>query len=85
MDGIKANVHNQVAAAMLKFDDESKKGKFTVIGAVLDFTDDLHQSAGKLNIINVNGETDLAKLENLESLLPKTKAPAATRRKKAAH
>lgn len=84
MDGIKANVHNQVAAAMLKFDDELKEGKLTMIGAVLDFTDDLHQGADKLNIINVNGETDPAKLENLESLRPKTKGPSA-KSKKTAH
>ena len=84
MAGIKANVNNQVAAAMLKFDDELKEGKLTVIGAILDFADDLHQGAGKLNIINVNGETDLAKLENLESLLPKAKGSAA-KSKKAAH
>lgn len=83
MDGIKANIHNQVAAAMLKFDDELREGKLTVIGAVLDFTDDLHQGAGKLNIINVNGETDSAKLENLESLLPKPKGPSAKSRKTA--
>lgn len=84
MAGIKANVNNQVAAAMLKFDDELKEGKLTVIGAILDFADDLHQGAGKLNIINVNGETDLAKLENLESLLPKAKGSAA-KSKKTAH
>lgn len=84
IDGIKANVHNQVAAAMLKFDDELKDGKLTVIGAILDFADDLHQGAGKLNIINVNGETDPSKLENLESLLPKPKGPAS-KSKKAAH
>ena len=84
MAGIKANVHNQVAAAMLKFDDELKEGKLTVVGAILDFADDLHQGAGKFNIINVNGETDLAKLEDLESLLPKAKISAA-KSKKTAH
>lgn len=82
--GVKANVHNQVAAAMLKFDEEIRAGKLTVIGAVLDFADDLHLGAGKLNVINVNGETDLIKLANLENLLAKPKAPA-TSPKKAAH
>lgn len=83
LDGVTANVHHQVAAAMLKFADELKERKLVVIGAVFDFADDMHQGAGKLNIINVNGETDPAKLEKLESLLEK---PAATKKqKKAAH
>ena len=73
IDGVKANVHNQVAAAMLKFDDEVKARKLVVVGAVLDFADDLGQGAGKLNIINVNGETDLTKLANLGGLLVKPK------------
>jgi len=77
MAGVKANIHNQVATAMLKFDEELKEGKLTVVGAVLDFADDLHQGAGKLSIINVNGETDLAKLANLEALLNKPKAHVA--------
>lgn len=51
--------------------DSYKEGQLTVIGAVPDFADDLHQGAGKLNIINVNGETNLVKLDNLEALLAK--------------
>jgi carbonic anhydrase len=74
IDGVKANVNNQVAAAMLKFDDELREGKLTVIGAVLDFADDLHQGTGKLSIVNVNGETNAAKLANMESVLTKAKA-----------
>jgi carbonic anhydrase len=66
-----------VAAAMLKFDDELKEGKITVIGAVMDFADDLHQGTGKLNIININGETDSNKLNNIEAVLKarKNKSP----------
>lgn len=74
VDGVKANVNNQVATAMLKFDDELKEGKITVIGAVLDFADDLHQGTGKLSIINVNGETDANKLLNIEAVLKSKKA-----------
>lgn len=80
LDGVIANVHNQVAAAMLKFGDELKEGKLTVVGAVLDLADDMHQGPGKFNIINVNGETDPAKLASLESLLGK--ARAGTKQKK---
>lgn len=73
IDGVKANVNNQVAAAMLKFEDELKKKKLTVIGAVLDFADDLHQGTGKLSIINVNGETNSANLAKIGSVLTKAK------------
>jgi len=41
---------------------------------VYDFADDMKQGAGKLNVININGETDPAKLHSMP-------APAA----KAAH
>ncbi len=81
MAGVKANVHNQVVSAMLKFDEEVKEGRLTIIGAVLDFADDLHQGAGKLHIINVNGETDANKLANLESLLTKSNTQLTLKRK----
>lgn len=81
LEGVKANVHNQVAAAMLKFDEELKEGKLTVVGALLDIADDAQKGAGKLLIINVNGETDPNKLEDLSNLFPKTQ-DAAKRSKK---
>ncbi|MDD2701734.1 MAG: carbonic anhydrase [Sideroxydans sp.] len=69
MDGVHANVHNQVSAAMIKFGEEMRKGELVVIGAVMDFADDMHSGAGKLHIINVNGESDRKKLENVKALL----------------
>ena len=63
IDGVKANVNNQVAAAMQKFSDKVKSGQLLVVGAVYDFSDDMKQGAGKLNIINANGETDAQKLK----------------------
>ncbi len=69
MDGVQANVHNQVSAAMIKFADEIRKGELVVIGAVMDFADDIHSGAGKLHIINVNGESDRNKLGNVKALL----------------
>lgn len=77
IDGVKANVHNQVTGARLKFAEEIGTGQLVVIGAVMDFADDLHQGAGKLHLINVNGETDPAKLENVGALLAKLKPKAA--------
>lgn len=68
INGVKTNVNNQVAAAMSKFAEEVKEGHLTVVGAVFDFSNDMKQGAGKLNIVNVNGETDPAKLRNLDEL-----------------
>lgn len=74
IDGVKANVNNQVAAALKEWAEQVKKGELLVVGAVYDFADDMKQGAGKLNIININGETDPDRLRNMP-------APAA----KAAH
>jgi carbonic anhydrase len=76
-DGVKANVHNQVTAAMIKFAEEIQAGHLTVIGAVMDFADDLHQGSGKLHLININGETDPTKLQNVGALLAKNKPKPA--------
>ncbi|TNC98916.1 MAG: hypothetical protein FD121_568 [Gallionellaceae bacterium] len=62
IDGVKANVNNQVAAASKEFADKVKSGQLLVVGAVYDFADDMKQGAGKLNIININGDTDAAKI-----------------------
>ena len=56
--GIDANVNNQVIYALKKFDHEVKEGKLTVIGAIYDFRNDLHQGQGRLVITNINGNTD---------------------------
>ncbi|HEX5338654.1 MAG TPA: carbonic anhydrase [Gallionella sp.] len=62
IDGVKTNVNNQVTAALKEFDEKVKEGELLVVGAVYDFADDMKQGAGKLNIININGETDPAKM-----------------------
>lgn len=77
IDGVKTNVNNQVAAALKEWSEQVKAGHLLVVGAVYDFADDMKQGAGKLNITNINGETDPAKLRNMP-------APAA-KAAKAAH
>jgi len=62
IEGVKTNVNNQVAAANAEFADKIKEGHLIVIGAVYDFADDMKMGAGKLNIINVNGQTDATKI-----------------------
>lgn len=63
INGVKTNVNNQVADALKEFADKVKSGQLLIVGAVYDFSDDMKQGAGKLNIINVNGETDAAKIK----------------------
>ncbi len=67
IDGVKANVNNQVAKALELFGDKVKEGHLLVVGGVYDFADDMKQGAGKLNVINVNGETDAAKIQQVLS------------------
>lgn len=71
IDGVKTNVNNQVAAALKEWADKVKNGELLVVGAVYDFTDDMKKGAGKLNIINMNGETDPAKLRNTSTVAAK--------------
>ncbi len=68
MDGVRTNVNNQVAAAMKKFRHEVKQGELTVVGAVYDFANELGHGYGKLNIINLNGDTSGARI-NASKLL----------------
>lgn len=70
IEGVKLNVNNQVAAADAEFADKIKEGHLVVIGAVYDFADDMKMGAGKLNIINVNGETDASKIAAALSAKP---------------
>lgn len=62
IDGVKMNVNNQVDVAIKEWDKDVKEGHLMVVGAVYDFSDDMKEGAGKLNIININGETDPAKI-----------------------
>lgn len=75
IEGVKTNVNNQVAEATKEFADKVKAGHLLVIGAVYDFADDMKQGGGKLNVINVNGETDAAKVK--AALSGKPAAPKA--------
>jgi len=73
INGVKTNVNNQVSAALKEWNDKVKNGELLVVGAVYDFADDMKKGAGKLNIININGETDPAKIRNMPALAGKEK------------
>ena len=66
MNSIKLNVNYQVGAARAKFEREVSDGQLTVVGAIYDFSNEMRQGQGKLNIINVNGETDATKIAALD-------------------
>jgi carbonic anhydrase len=76
LNSIKQNVNNQVRLALGKFEAEIASGRLTVMGAVYDFKNEMKLGQGKLNIVNVNGETDPAKIAKLE-LMQGLDAPAS--------
>ena len=79
--GVDANVNNQVDLALGKFDQEVKEGKLTIIGAIYDFQNALHQGQGKLVITNVNGNTDAANVLSAMGDLTSAEAASSTLKK----
>jgi carbonic anhydrase len=67
LESVKANVDNQVSAAMTKFGSEVKEGGLIIVGAVYDFANDLKQGYGKLVILTINGDSGPAKLKSFTS------------------
>jgi carbonic anhydrase len=57
-EAVVANVNNQVAFSLKRFNHEVRQSKLTIVGAVYDFRNDLGQGAGKLVVVNVNGNAD---------------------------
>lgn len=84
LSSVKINVNNQVRHAMNKFEDAVLKGELTVVGAVYDFSNEMGKGQGKLNIVNVNGETDPARIARLDLMqgldAPSTKSGRSSKR-----
>ncbi|RYZ08233.1 MAG: hypothetical protein EOO73_09220 [Myxococcales bacterium] len=57
-EAVIANVNNQVETALKHFAKDIQAGQLTVVGAVYDFRNDLLQGAGKLSVVNVNGNSE---------------------------
>lgn len=57
------NVNHQVAAALEAFASRVQAGSLAIVGTVYDFRDDYQHGQGKLIVINLNGETDTAKIK----------------------
>ncbi len=68
LNSIKLNVNNQVRQAVAKYETEVQSGHLTVVGAVYDFKNEMMLGQGRVNIINVNGETDVRKIAALALL-----------------
>jgi len=66
LGSVKLNVNHQVRDAMNKFEKEVLSGRLTVVGAVYDFKNEMKLGQGRLNLINVNGETDPAQIAKLD-------------------
>lgn len=62
-DAVIANVHNQVAVVLDRFGARVQSGKLTVIGAVYDFRNDLRHGAGKVSIVDVNGNSEPERMQ----------------------
>jgi len=56
------NVNNQVDTALKHFAKDIQAGQLTVVGAVFDFRNDLMQGAGKVSIVNVNGNNEAERM-----------------------
>ena len=61
--GVVANVHAQVSIALLKWGEEIESGELTVVGAVYDFRNDLGQGAGRVTVVNVNGQSEKERVD----------------------
>lgn len=63
-EAVVANVNNQVAFSLKRFNHQVHEGSLTVVGAVYDFRNDLGLGAGKLVIVNVNGNADPERMDS---------------------
>jgi carbonic anhydrase len=61
-EAVVVNVNNQVETALKQFGKQVQAGELTVVGAVYDFRNDLMQGAGKLSIVNVNGNSEAERM-----------------------
>lgn len=71
------NVNNQVKFAIKHFGVRIREGKLTVVGAVYDFRNDNKHGAGKLQIVNVNGNEEPKRMLAFEKALAPAPRPEA--------
>ncbi|MDQ2642175.1 MAG: carbonic anhydrase [Myxococcota bacterium] len=83
-EAVVANVRNQVAHAVEHFGGRVQQGKLTVVGAVYDFRNDLGQGAGKITIVDVNGNDEPERMKAFVTAIstPGPSLRSATRAKR---
>lgn len=64
-----ANVNNQVSFSTDHFGKLIQQGQLTVVGAVYDFRNDMGKGFGRLNIVNVNGNSSPDRLKAFSQAL----------------
>nr|MBF0221136.1 carbonic anhydrase [Desulfobulbaceae bacterium] len=67
---VEANVDYQVDMALARYQDRVASGRLVVVGSILDLNNSYQHGAGRLLIINVNGERNSAKLKAMELIKP---------------
>jgi carbonic anhydrase len=63
-DAVVENVRSQVDHALTRFGARVQEGKLTIVGAIYDFRNDLGNGAGKITIVDVNGNTDAERMQS---------------------
>jgi carbonic anhydrase len=66
---VERNVDYQVAQAVARYRERIANGRLVVIGGVLDLANQYGEGANRLFLININGETDPAKLKKSPHLV----------------
>jgi carbonic anhydrase len=69
------NVHDQVKAALKRFTPRVTSNDLTIVGAIYDLRNELGKGAGKLTVINVNGNRDEARLKAFMDAIMTTPNP----------
>jgi len=66
---VEENVDYQVAQAVARYRDRIKEGRLVVVGGVIDLLNQYGAGRNRLFLININGETDPARLKKLRHLV----------------
>jgi carbonic anhydrase len=74
-EAVNSNVHAQVALATQHFAEFVHSGELTVIGAVYDFRNELGKGYGRLQIINVNTNTEQSRIDAFLKAVQRSSAP----------
>ena len=71
------NVHDQVSAALSRFGKRVHSGRLTVVGAVLDLRNDIGLGAGRIVLVDVNGNRDQKRIAAFIEAVTGKPAPEA--------